>query len=113
MRRLQGLELENTKPIADLESTVQERVDYELQKQKQVRLIHEKNSSLQVEREAQELLIRQQAIPVLKINPVFQELQDKVVRCYRNNPTRVLDCWREVEEFKKAEKLALKDFVYA
>ncbi|KAJ3323130.1 hypothetical protein HDV06_002142 [Boothiomyces sp. JEL0866] len=110
LKRLHGLEI--SPPKADnFEETVQERVNKELALQQEKRIIHEKRSADQVAKEAQDLLRRQAEIPVLKISPEVELAQEQVILCYRNNPTRVLDCWKEVEAFKLAEKKALEEYV--
>ncbi|KAI8974985.1 hypothetical protein BDB01DRAFT_805609 [Pilobolus umbonatus] len=37
--------------------------------------------------------------------------QDAVITCYRNNPSRTLDCWKEVAEFKDAVAEEQKKFI--
>ena len=34
------------------------------------------------------------------------EKEQLVIECYKKNPGRPLDCWREVEEFKEIAKKA-------
>ncbi|KAI8069343.1 hypothetical protein BC940DRAFT_297487 [Gongronella butleri] len=39
------------------------------------------------------------------------ERQEALVLCYKNNQSRVLDCWQEVEQFKESVVKAQKQFV--
>lgn len=36
-----------------------------------------------------------------KVSPEVEKAKEKVVQCLRVNDRRPLDCWQEVEEFKK------------
>ncbi|KAJ9479119.1 hypothetical protein PHBOTO_002587 [Pseudozyma hubeiensis] len=40
-----------------------------------------------------------------------KEAQEKLVQCYKSQPERTLDCWKEAEEFKKAVANAEKKFI--
>lgn len=40
-----------------------------------------------------------------------KEAQEKLVQCYKSQPDRTLDCWKEAEEFKKAVADAEKKFI--
>jgi hypothetical protein len=93
------------------ESQVQQRVEEELQRYEQKRLLNEKRSVQMVDREAQDLLDRQHPLPPLKISPEMERLQQNVILCYRSKPLKVLDCQKEILEFKKAEKELLQSFI--
>ncbi|KIY64583.1 hypothetical protein CYLTODRAFT_457065 [Cylindrobasidium torrendii FP15055 ss-10] len=43
--------------------------------------------------------------------PELKGIQEKVLACYRNQPTRTLDCWREVNQFKVAVDQLEQKFV--
>ncbi|WFC99344.1 hypothetical protein MYAM1_002088 [Malassezia yamatoensis] len=45
--------------------------------------------------------------------PSLKQARQDVVQCYRNQETRTLDCWREVETFRKALADAEKDLFAA
>ncbi|SPO25801.1 uncharacterized protein UTRI_03166 [Ustilago trichophora] len=40
-----------------------------------------------------------------------KEAQEALVKCYKSQPERTLDCWKEAEEFKKAVANAEKQFI--
>lgn len=40
-----------------------------------------------------------------------KEAQEALVKCYKSQPDRTLDCWKEAEEFKKAVASAEKQFI--
>ncbi|EST05518.1 Protein of unknown function DUF1690 [Kalmanozyma brasiliensis GHG001] len=40
-----------------------------------------------------------------------KEAQEELVKCYKNNPERTLDCWKQAEAFKKAVEGAEKQFI--
>jgi len=43
--------------------------------------------------------------------PEVKEKQQALVKCYTNNQTTSLDCWKEVEEFKNSVSVLEKKFV--
>nr|KAJ3420525.1 hypothetical protein HK105_005560 [Polyrhizophydium stewartii] len=79
----------------DLDAIVQDRVGRELQAHQQRRLIHEQRSADQVRREAEDLIRRQRNAPAPTPKEEFLKAQQEVVLCYKNNPGRALDCWKE------------------
>jgi len=40
-----------------------------------------------------------------------KEAQEALVKCYKSQPDRTLDCWKEAEEFKKAVANAERQFI--
>lgn len=40
-----------------------------------------------------------------------KEAQDALVECYKSNPDRTLDCWKEAQDFKTAVAQAEKQFI--
>lgn len=40
-----------------------------------------------------------------------KEAQDALVQCYKSNPDRTLDCWKEAQDFKSAVAEAEKQFI--
>ncbi|KAJ3087377.1 hypothetical protein HK102_011232 [Quaeritorhiza haematococci] len=118
IRQLQGLPPAFAPPPfasdeipADIDDIVAERVQRELEKAKQRRFFYEQLSADQVTREVEDLLRRQKSIPKPQAIPKYVAKEEAVIRCYKANPTRPLDCWREVEEFKSAAREAQKEFV--
>ncbi|KAI9209254.1 uncharacterized protein BJ171DRAFT_595023 [Polychytrium aggregatum] len=95
----------------DVDDVVHERVQRAIEKEKQQRLFFEERSADQVRREAEDLLRRQKRVPEQHVNAEYQQLQNAVIDCYRNNTARALDCWKEVADFKGAAKKAQHDFV--
>ena len=47
----------------------------------------------------------------LKIDDKLVQIQERVMNCYRNNLDRTLDCWREVEEFKKVSIQVMDEYL--
>ncbi|KAI8910948.1 hypothetical protein EDD86DRAFT_204028 [Gorgonomyces haynaldii] len=106
LRKLQG---EDEPPTVD--HLVQDKVNHELERYQQRRFIQEQRSADQVRREAQDLIDRQPDIPKPQEDPESKKVQNQVIQCYKNNPSRVLDCWKEIQEFKNLEKRALRSFI--
>ncbi|KAI9296164.1 hypothetical protein K502DRAFT_341190 [Neoconidiobolus thromboides FSU 785] len=48
-----------------------------------------------------------------KQNKVIEEAKETLIACYRNHNKRTLDCWKEVEDFKKAVNNAQKELIKA
>lgn len=40
-----------------------------------------------------------------------KEAQDELVKCYKSQPERTLDCWKQAEAFKQAVANAEKQFI--
>ncbi|EPQ31192.1 uncharacterized protein PFL1_01380 [Pseudozyma flocculosa PF-1] len=40
-----------------------------------------------------------------------KEAQEQLVKCYKSQPERTLDCWKEAEDFKAAVAKAEKEFI--
>jgi altered-inheritance-of-mitochondria protein 13 len=53
--------------------------------------------------------VRSRGTPI--IDPAAESAQDRVIACFRDNPQRPLDCWREVEEFKSTLKQVQREFI--
>ncbi|TPX36506.1 hypothetical protein SmJEL517_g01350 [Synchytrium microbalum] len=119
LRQLQGLPPDNsvfpssgTSPSEeDLDSIINKRVQYENDLQRQRRAAYEQRSADQVAREADDLIRRARGVSLPTPKPEYIEKEQSVIDCYKKNPGRPLDCWREVEEFKLVAKKAEKDFV--
>eukprot|EP00842_Homolaphlyctis_polyrhiza_P004307 jgi/Hompol1/4878/HPOL_003984-RA len=95
----------------DLDDIIQERVSHQLSLHQQRRVIHEQRSADQVRREAEDLIRRQKSITVPEPKEEYLRAQEAVLLCYKGNPSRPLDCWKEVQAFKDLEKKALQEFV--
>ncbi|KAI9353250.1 hypothetical protein DFJ73DRAFT_332982 [Zopfochytrium polystomum] len=124
IRRLQGLPADprlSRKPTTtksgptseQVEAIVESRVQRELDRQTQRRVVFETRSADQVRQEAEELLNRLHIPPRPNPNAELVRKEEAVVSCYRNNPSRTLDCWREVEDLKQAVLSAQRGFVNA
>jgi hypothetical protein len=90
-----------------MDNLLQQKVDYELDLIREKRIIQENRMARQVLKEAEELLARQR-IPQLNISPTVEKAQHDVILCYRNNPNTVLDCYKEIQAFKRAEHAVLE-----
>ncbi|WFD35455.1 hypothetical protein MCUN1_002309 [Malassezia cuniculi] len=122
----------------ELDSTIHQKIRAELAKlrkqeadvQKQIELALEKEnieragkpwfgkdkgqSSVLLEQELNALrskIGKYSQLPSISSFAGLQEARDAVVKCYRDQPTRTLDCWKEVEEFKKASAAAEKELM--
>ena len=45
------------------------------------------------------------------VNQEYLAKENDLITCYNNNPKRILDCWKEVEDLKIAVKKAQTDYV--
>ncbi|KAJ3305209.1 hypothetical protein HDU76_005051, partial [Blyttiomyces sp. JEL0837] len=91
---------------ADIDEIVSSRVQRELEAQQQRRLVFEGRSAENVRREAEDLLRRLKLPPKPHYTKEYAEKTEAVVSCYRANPGRTLDCWKEVEELKETVRKA-------
>ncbi|CAI2163899.1 13308_t:CDS:2 [Funneliformis geosporum] len=46
-----------------------------------------------------------------KVSSEVIEQQRAVISCYQNNSSRTLDCWEEVQKFKRVTQEAIQEFV--
>ena len=90
---------------------IQELVETELDKQRQLRIIQESRLQKQALKETEEILERIEKLPKLKISSLVEQKQNDLIMCYSNKPDSVLDCYKEVQAFKLAEQAALDNFV--
>ena len=84
---------------------IQQIVDHEREKQTQKRVFGEKRSSEQLLKKSQELLDTLDLLKEGNANKSARvtELQNELIECYRNNPKKSLDCWDELQQFKRAQ----------
>ncbi|KAJ3012273.1 UNVERIFIED_CONTAM: hypothetical protein HDU68_001295 [Siphonaria sp. JEL0065] len=117
LRSLRGLAPEagskGVKGKQSLDEVVQNRVQRELELQQQRKLNYEKLNSDLLLREAEDLMRRQKIAPVAAEKEHIVAKEKALVECYKNNTGRTLDCWKEVEDLKKAVASAQKDFFTA
>ncbi|KAJ3007033.1 UNVERIFIED_CONTAM: Ubiquitin carboxyl-terminal hydrolase 14, partial [Siphonaria sp. JEL0065] len=106
LRSLRGLAPEagpkGIKGKQSLDEVVQNRVQRELELQQHRKLNYEKLNSDLLLREADALIRRQKIAPVAAVKEDIVAKEQSLIECYKNNAGRTLDCWKEVEELKKA-----------
>ncbi|KXS18911.1 hypothetical protein M427DRAFT_53390 [Gonapodya prolifera JEL478] len=89
--------------VADLLARhVAHEVDKVQRGQQFARELREEVDREQVTRRAEELLERHKAYPLPTPDPTIVAKKQAVIACYKANPDRPLDCWREAAEFRKA-----------
>ncbi|KAI9330993.1 hypothetical protein BDR26DRAFT_689834 [Obelidium mucronatum] len=116
LRSLRGLALETnggvkgSKGKQSLDEVVQNRVQRELELQKQRKLNFEKLNSDLLLREADDLIRRQKIAPVSVAQAEVVAKEQALVSCYKQNSGRTLNCWKEVEDLKAAVLKSQKDF---
>ncbi|KAJ3005415.1 hypothetical protein HKX48_000688, partial [Thoreauomyces humboldtii] len=97
----------------NIDDLVRARVEREMAIVQQRRVAFEQRSADAVRREAEDLVRRTKIQPKTPLDADCVAAQEAVVECYRKNPTRTLDCWREVEQMKDTARKAQKAFVEA
>ncbi|KAJ3011421.1 UNVERIFIED_CONTAM: hypothetical protein HDU68_001678 [Siphonaria sp. JEL0065] len=85
-----------------LDEVVQNRVQRELEVQQLRKLNYEKLNSDLLLREADDLIRRQKIAPDAAAREDIVAKENALIECYKNKTGRTLDCWKEVEELKKA-----------
>ncbi|PHZ15508.1 uncharacterized protein RHIMIDRAFT_89690 [Rhizopus microsporus ATCC 52813] len=59
----------------------------------------------------EDMIAKMKRTPPADIPKDVAERQEALIVCYRNNQTRPLDCWAEVEEFKNVVAHEQRKFV--
>ncbi|ORX56780.1 hypothetical protein DM01DRAFT_1382218 [Hesseltinella vesiculosa] len=109
----------------ELESIVRQRVAEELSRNQQKeddmkqqlfndiakQNIDNDQSSVALSTDIHNIIQRIQRASTKEIPTEVIDRQEALVLCYKNNQSRVLDCWQEVEHFKESVIKAQKHFV--
>ncbi|KAJ3185333.1 hypothetical protein HDU85_001383 [Gaertneriomyces sp. JEL0708] len=95
----------------DVEEIVRQRVNREMELHQQKRVVYEQRSADHVRRETEDLLRRQKAPPKPAVSDACIAAEEALITCYKSNPKRTLDCWKEVENLKAEAKRAQRDFI--
>ncbi|KAI9357193.1 hypothetical protein BD770DRAFT_389242 [Pilaira anomala] len=110
-----------------IEHLVRERVAQELKRQRDEqeqankqaygdlakKNIQNDHNSIAIGEDIDTMMQKLQRSTPADIPAVIAERQEALIVCYKNNQSRPLDCWEEVEEFKNAVASEQKKFVAA
>ncbi|KAI8381419.1 uncharacterized protein BYT42DRAFT_566459 [Radiomyces spectabilis] len=111
----------------EIEAIVRQRVEEELkraqQQQEEVnkraynelskKNIENDHNSVVMNSDIETMIQRIKRSPAKEVPAEIIERQEAVVLCYKNNQSRPLDCWEEVEAFKESVTEAQRKFVAA
>jgi hypothetical protein len=90
---------------AVVEQEVAHRVNAHLhaiaQHQHQMRIASEQENQLKVQAMIESLETRLKKVPNKRLDPEALRAEQAVLKCYLDNSDRVLDCWKQVQEFKR------------
>ncbi|CAG8579472.1 4454_t:CDS:2 [Funneliformis mosseae] len=96
--------------IREREDEVAKRAQEELFKQRAI-LGDSGANAVATELDTNELIDRIQRKYENKVSSEVIEQQRAVISCYQNNSSRTLDCWEEVQKFKRVTQEAIQEFV--
>ncbi|KAJ3126005.1 hypothetical protein HK100_010495, partial [Physocladia obscura] len=96
------------KEKANAEKDTDARVQLALSRLLNSKLNYERLNSDLLIREADSLTQRQKIAPIPSPDPLIQSKESALIACYKQNSSRSLDCWKEVEDLKLAFAKAQK-----
>ncbi|KAJ1915583.1 hypothetical protein H4219_004249 [Mycoemilia scoparia] len=71
-------------------------------------------STLEIRDSLRDMIQTYSNIPKKLESPVVKaalQARDEVAACYKNNPERTLDCWKQVQDFKEKVRAVEKEFI--
>ncbi|CAG8513475.1 717_t:CDS:2, partial [Cetraspora pellucida] len=86
---------------------IQRRIEVELVKRRAFIDDHGLNAVV-TEKDIEELILRVERKYENKIPTELIEQQRAIISCYKNNSTHTLDCWEEVQQFKRKVQDAIQ-----
>ncbi|RHZ81218.1 hypothetical protein Glove_122g73 [Diversispora epigaea] len=98
------------KKIQERQEEVQTRIKEEIERSR-IFIEDSGANSVTTERDVKELVLRIERKYEDKILPDLIEQQRAVISCYKNNNTRTLDCWEQVQSFKRKTHDVIQEYV--
>ncbi|KAH8548071.1 hypothetical protein BGW37DRAFT_523722 [Umbelopsis sp. PMI_123] len=92
--------------IKEQQEEANNRITAQLSKQN----LESKHNAVAIAADIEDMIKRVQRSTSTKLPAEIKESQQAVIECYRNNKSRPLDCWAEVESFKDAVAQAQREF---
>ncbi|CAG8663911.1 7541_t:CDS:2 [Cetraspora pellucida] len=96
--------------IRERDEEIQRRIEVELVKRRAFIDDHGLNAVV-TEQDIEELILRVERKYENKIPTELIEQQRAIISCYKNNSTHTLDCWEEVQQFKRKVQDAIQEYV--